>query len=111
MLAQVTQKFIVDHLTEMIVRGGENIYSIEVESVLNSHPQVLGSTVVAEPHHIFGELVRAFVMLRPEARATPEEIIESSKRNLADFKVPTGVVFLDELPRNQGGGAKWSRTS
>jgi long-chain acyl-CoA synthetase len=95
--------FIVDRLKDMIVRGGENIYSIEVESVLNSHPQVLESAVVPEPHPIFGEVVRAFVVLRPETRATPEEIIEFCKRNMADYKVPAGVVFLEELPRNPGG--------
>jgi long-chain acyl-CoA synthetase len=95
--------FIVDRMKDMIVRGGENIYSIEVESVLNSHPQVLESAVVPEPHHIFGEVVKAFVVLRPETQATPEEIIEFCRRNIADYKVPANVVFLSELPRNPGG--------
>jgi acyl-CoA synthetase (AMP-forming)/AMP-acid ligase II len=95
--------FIVDRMKDMIVRGGENIYSIEVESVLNSHPKVLESAVVPEPHHIFGEVVRACVVLRPETEATQEEIIEYCKKNLADFKVPARVVFLTELPRNPGG--------
>jgi acyl-CoA synthetase (AMP-forming)/AMP-acid ligase II len=95
--------FIVDRMKDMIVRGGENIYSIEVESVLNSHPQVLESAVVPEPHHIFGEVVKAFVVLRPGTQTTPEEIIDFCKRNMADYKVPAGVVFLEELPRNPGG--------
>jgi O-succinylbenzoate-CoA ligase len=95
--------FIVDRLKDMIVRGGENIYSIEVESVLNAHPQVLESAVVPEAHPIFGEVVKAFVVLRPEAQATSEEIIEFCKLNIADYKVPASVVFLDELPRNPGG--------
>ena len=95
--------FIVDRMKDMIVRGGENIYSIEVESVFNSHPKVLESAVVPEPHHIFGEVVKAFVVLRPEAVATSEEIIEYCRRNIADYKVPASVVFLDELPRNPGG--------
>ena len=95
--------FIVDRMKDMIVRGGENIYSIEVESVLNSHPKVLESAVVPERHHIFGEVVKAFVVLRPETEATPDEIIEFCKRNIADFKVPARVIFLKELPRNPGG--------
>lgn len=95
--------FIVDRMKDMIVRGGENIYSIEVESVLNSHPQVLESAVVPEPHPIFGEVVKAFVVLRPDTQATPEEIIEFCQRNIADYKVPASVVFLNELPRNPGG--------
>ena len=95
--------FIVDRMKDMIVRGGENIYSIEVESVLNSHPKVLESAVVPEPHHIFGEVVRACVVLRPETEATVEEILEYCRQHLADFKVPARVVFLSELPRNPGG--------
>lgn len=95
--------FIVDRMKDMIVRGGENIYSIEVESVLNSHPKVLESAVVPEPHPIFGEVVKAFVVLRPETEATAEEIIEYCRHNIADYKVPAGVVFLNELPRNPGG--------
>jgi acyl-CoA synthetase (AMP-forming)/AMP-acid ligase II len=95
--------FIVDRMKDMIVRGGENIYSIEVESVLSSHPKVLESAVVPEPHPIFGEVVRACVVLRPETEATQEEIIEYCRKNLADFKVPARVVFLNELPRNPGG--------
>jgi len=95
--------FIVDRMKDMIVRGGENIYSIEVESVLNSHPKVLESAVVPEPHHIFGEVVRACVVLRPDTEATVEEILEYCRQHLADFKVPARVVFLLELPRNPGG--------
>ncbi len=95
--------FIVDRMRDMIVRGGENIYSIEVESVLNSHPMVLESAVVPEPHHIFGEVVKAFVVLRPEAETTADEIIDYCRRNIADYKVPAKVEFLNELPRNPGG--------
>jgi acyl-CoA synthetase (AMP-forming)/AMP-acid ligase II len=95
--------FIVDRMKDMIVRGGENIYSIEVESVLNSHPRVLESAVVPEPHHIFGEVVRACLVLRPEMEATAEEILEYCRQHLADFKVPARVLFLSALPRNPGG--------
>jgi acyl-CoA synthetase (AMP-forming)/AMP-acid ligase II len=95
--------FIVDRMKDMIVRGGENIYSIEVESVLNSHPKVLESAVVPEVHPIFGEVVRACIVLRPETEATAEEIREYCRQHLADFKVPARIVFLSELPRNPGG--------
>jgi acyl-CoA synthetase (AMP-forming)/AMP-acid ligase II len=95
--------FIVDRMKDMIVRGGENIYSIEVESVLNSHPKVLESAVVPEPHPIFGEVVRACLVLRPETEATAEEILEYCREHLADFKVPARIIFLSELPRNPGG--------
>lgn len=95
--------FIVDRMKDMIVRGGENIYSIEVESVLSSHPKVLESAVVPEPHHIFGEVVRACLVLRPETEASAEEILEYCRQHLADFKVPARIIFLSELPRNPGG--------
>jgi long-chain acyl-CoA synthetase len=95
--------FIVDRMKDMIVRGGENIYSIEVESVLNSHPKVLESAVVPEPHHIFGEVVRACLVLRPERETSTEEILEYCRQHLADFKVPARIIFLSELPRNPGG--------
>ena len=95
--------FIVDRMKDMIVRGGENIYSIEVEAVLNAHPKVLEAAVVPEPHHIFGEVVRACVVLRPGASATPEEILDYCRQNLADFKIPARILFLTELPRNPGG--------
>jgi long-chain acyl-CoA synthetase len=95
--------FVVDRLKDMILRGGENIYSIEVESVLNSHPKVLESAVVPESHPIFGEVVKAFVVLRPGEEAAPEEVIDFCRRNIADYKIPARVVFLDELPRNPGG--------
>jgi acyl-CoA synthetase (AMP-forming)/AMP-acid ligase II len=95
--------FIVDRMKDMIVRGGENIYSIEVEAVLNSHPKVLESAVVPEAHHIFGEVVRACLVLRPGTEASAEEILEYCRQHLADFKVPARVLFLSELPRNPGG--------
>ncbi len=95
--------FIVDRLKDMIVRGGENIYSLEVESALSAHPKVLESAVVPEPHTIFGEVVKAFVVLRPGEEASSEEIIDFCRQTIADYKVPARVVFLNELPRNPGG--------
>ena len=59
--------------------------------------------MVPEPHYIFGEVVRACLVLRPETEATAEEILEYCRQHLADFKVPARVLFLSELPRNPGG--------
>jgi acyl-CoA synthetase (AMP-forming)/AMP-acid ligase II len=95
--------FIVDRLKDMIVRGGENIYSLEVESALNAHPKVLESAVVPEPHKIFGEVVKAFVVLRPDEQTSADDIIDFCRRHMADYKVPAKVVFVPELPRNPGG--------
>jgi long-chain acyl-CoA synthetase len=95
--------YVVDRLKDMIVRGGENIYSIEVESALNSHYKVLESAVVPGPHPVFGEVVKAFVVLMPGEDATELELIDYCRRNIADYKVPVGIVFLNELPRNPGG--------
>ncbi len=87
----------------MINRGGENIYSIEVESVLISHPKVLEAAVVPRPHSIFGEVVHAFIV--PVAGQSPseEEIIEHCRGLIADFKLPASMSLIEELPRNPGG--------
>ncbi len=95
--------FIVDRKKDMINRGGENIYSIEVESALVAHPKVLEASVVPRKHSIFGEVVHAFVVLTPGAKAGEEEIIEHCKGLIADYKVPASVSFVEELPRNPGG--------
>ena len=95
--------YVVDRKKDMIIRGGENIYSIEVEEVLNAHPKVLESAVVPHPDRIFGEVVKAVCVLRPGEGATAEEIIGFCKERLADYKVPVHVRFVEELPRNPGG--------
>jgi long-chain acyl-CoA synthetase len=95
--------YIADRKKDMIIRGGENIYSIEVESALVSHPKVLEAAVVPRPHSIFDEVVHAFVVLKQGALAGEEEIIEYCQGVIADYKVPASVSFIDELPRNPGG--------
>ncbi len=95
--------YIVDRKKDMISRGGENIYSIEVESVLVTHPQVLEAAVVPRAHSIFGEVVHAFIVPRPGGQATEEEVIEHCRGRIADFKVPCSVSFVESLPRNPGG--------
>jgi fatty-acyl-CoA synthase len=95
--------FIVDRLKDMIVSGGENIASSEIERVLYEHPAVLEVAVVGRPDDRWGEVPVAFVVLRPGADVTAEMIIDHCRGQLAKFKVPKAVSFLDALPRNPSG--------
>jgi acyl-CoA synthetase (AMP-forming)/AMP-acid ligase II len=95
--------FIVDRLKDMIVSGGENIAGSEVERVLYEHDSVLEVAVVGRADERWGEVPVAFVVLRPGTAATPDELVEHCRAQLAKFKVPKDVVFLDALPRNPSG--------
>jgi acyl-CoA synthetase (AMP-forming)/AMP-acid ligase II len=95
--------FIVDRLKDMILSGGENIAGSEVERVLYEHWAVLEAAVVGRPDERWGEVPVAFVALRPEAAASADELIEHCRGQLAKFKVPKDVVFVDALPRNPSG--------
>ena len=88
---------------EMIIVGGENVYPVEVETIICSHPKVLEAAVVGIPHAVFGELVKAAVVPRPGETLTEAEIKKLCVQNLASFKVPTAVVFMESLPRNPSG--------
>jgi acyl-CoA synthetase (AMP-forming)/AMP-acid ligase II len=87
----------------MIIRGGENVYCIEVESALVTHAGVLEAAVVPRAHSIFGEVVHAFVVPSPGASPTEDDIIAHCAGLIADYKVPASVSFIAELPRNPGG--------
>jgi acyl-CoA synthetase (AMP-forming)/AMP-acid ligase II len=95
--------FIVDRLKDMIVSGGENIAGSEVERVLYEHPAVLEAAVVGRPDQRWGEVPVAFVVLREGAAATAEDLIDHCRGQLAGFKVPKDIGFLDALPRNPSG--------
>jgi fatty-acyl-CoA synthase len=95
--------FIVDRLKDMIVSGGENIASSEIERVLYEHDAVLEVAVVGRPDDRWGEVPVAFVVLRSDADATAEVILDHCRGQLARFKVPKAVTFLDALPRNPSG--------
>jgi fatty-acyl-CoA synthase len=94
---------IVDRKKDMIVTGGENVYSIEVENVLYLHPAVLEAAVFGVPDDKWGEAVRAAVVLRPGHSASREEIIAFCRENLAAYKAPRKVEFLGQLPRTGSG--------
>jgi acyl-CoA synthetase (AMP-forming)/AMP-acid ligase II len=95
--------FIVDRLKDMIVSGGENIASSEVERVLYEHEAVLEAAVVGRPDERWGETPVAFVVLREDTSATADELIGHCRGQLARYKVPKAVTFLDALPRNPSG--------
>ena len=100
---------IVDRKKDMINRGGENIYSIEVESALISHSEVLEAAVVPRPHSIFGEVVHAFIVPAPGCQPGEDEIIAHCRGLIAAYKAPASISFVAELPRNPGGKVLKSR--
>ena len=95
--------YIVDRLKDMIVSGGENIASSEIERVLYEHDSVLEAAVVGRPDARWGEVPVAFVALRQGAEATPDALIAHCGEQLARFKVPKEVTFVEALPRNPSG--------
>jgi acyl-CoA synthetase (AMP-forming)/AMP-acid ligase II len=88
---------------EMIVSGGENVFPKEVEDTLSRHEAVGDAAAIGIEDKDFGQRLRAFVVLDRDKRATEDELKEHVKRNLARYKVPREIVFLDELPRNSTG--------
>jgi fatty-acyl-CoA synthase len=91
-----------DRAKDVIVSGGENISTIEVEQALAKHPAVLECAVVAMPDERWGERPKAFVTLKPGAEATVEELVEFCRGRLARFKCPAAVEF-GELPKTSTG--------
>jgi fatty-acyl-CoA synthase len=92
-----------DRLKDVIISGGENISSVEVEGCLLRHPAVQEVAVVGLPHERWGESPHAFVVLRPGADASEEELIAFVRERLAHFKAPSGVTFVTELPKTATG--------
>ena len=96
--------FIIDRAKDMLIRGGENIYCVEVENALYEHPAVMDAAIVARLHHSLGEEPAAVVTLKPGAHATADELRATVAARLAAFKVPVEVRFWDgPLPRNANG--------
>jgi len=96
--------YIIDRAKDMLIRGGENIYCIEVENVLYDHPAVMDAALVGIPHKTLGEEPGAVVTLKPGATATEQELRSFVAERLAAFKVPVKVLFWHEtLPRNPNG--------
>ena len=95
--------YIHDRVKDMIVSGGENVYSAEVERVLNQHPAVLQAAVIGVPDPKWGEAVKAVVVLRPGRSAPADELIAFCRGHIAGYKLPKSVDFVDELPRTASG--------
>jgi acyl-CoA synthetase (AMP-forming)/AMP-acid ligase II len=95
--------YILDRKKDMINRGGEKIYSLEVENIISRYPKVLEVAVVAVPDNNLGEAVKAAIVLRPGMTADEEEIKKFCSEHLADYKVPKYIEFLESLPRNPAG--------
>lgn len=95
---------IVDRKDDMIITGGENVYSIEVENVLYSHPCILEAAVIGQQDPMWGETIAAVVVKKEGEELSEEDVIGFCRENLAQFKVPKKVVFTDHLPKT--GSAK-----
>jgi steroid-24-oyl-CoA synthetase len=95
---------ILDRSHDMVIRGGENIYCIEVENILAEHPAVADAALLGLPHPLLGEVPVALVQARPGAEISAAMLLDFARARLAEFKVPVRVVIREEaLPRNEGG--------
>ncbi|HEY6803924.1 MAG TPA: long-chain-fatty-acid--CoA ligase [Pyrinomonadaceae bacterium] len=95
--------YIVDRKSDMIIRGGENIYPREIDEVLYQHPAIAAAAVVGVPDNLYGEEVAGFVVLREGSEATELEIIDFCKSRLADYKCPKTIRFVKDIPKGPTG--------
>ncbi len=96
--------YIVDRAKDMIITGGENVYSVEVENALYTHPAVLEAAVIGIPHDVWGEEVHAVVVCKPGMNVTSDELIEHTRTLIAGYKVPRSIEFSqDALPKSGAG--------
>lgn len=95
--------YVVDRLKDMIVTGGENVYSAEVESALSKHPAVASVAVIGLPDESYGERVHAVVVVAPGTAPTFEELREFCGEEIARYKTPRSIDFVQELPLSGAG--------
>ncbi|MEW6184603.1 MAG: long-chain fatty acid--CoA ligase [Thermodesulfobacteriota bacterium] len=95
--------YIMDRKHDMIISGGFNIYPREVEDAIMTHPLVAEAAVIGVPDEVWGESVKAFVVSKPDSSVSTEEIIEVCTRQLAGYKKPKSIEFVDDLPKNAYG--------
>jgi acyl-CoA synthetase (AMP-forming)/AMP-acid ligase II len=100
--------FVVSRKKDIIISGGENISSLEVEDTISQHPAVAEVAVIGVPDELWGEAVKALVVLKPAypSKITAEEIISFCRERLAAYKCPKSVNFLTDLPKNPAGKIK-----
>jgi fatty-acyl-CoA synthase len=94
---------IVDRKKDIIISGGENISSVEVENTLYMYPKIFEAAVVAVPDPKWGEVPKAFIVPKPGETITVEEVTAHCRKHISGFKIPKMIEFLDELPRNAAG--------
>ena len=95
--------YVVDRKSDMIIRGGENIYPREIDEVLYQHSKIKDAATVGVPHELYGEEVKAFVVLREGQEATETELLQFCSDRLADFKCPKEIEFVAEIPKGPTG--------
>lgn len=95
--------YIQDRIKDMIISGGENVYPAEVESAVCDHPDVAEAAVIGVPDDKWGEAVKAIVVLKPGKTATASDIITFTRLQIASYKAPKTVEFVETLPRNPSG--------
>jgi acyl-CoA synthetase (AMP-forming)/AMP-acid ligase II len=95
--------YLVSRVHDMVISGGVNIYPAEIEDQLHRHPDVLEAAVAGVPDEEWGERLVAFVVVRPAATVTADDLIAFCREGVADFKCPRQIEFLDALPRNPTG--------
>jgi len=95
--------YIVDRKSDMIIRGGENIYPREIDEILYQHPAVAAAATIGVPDHLYGEEVAAFIVLKEGGEVTDEEIVSFCRARLADYKCPKTVRFVKEIPKGPTG--------
>jgi fatty-acyl-CoA synthase len=100
---QAGRLFVEGRDDDMIVSGGENVFPDEVEDLLARHLEVADVAVVGVPDETFGQRLRAYVVLRPGASVTPEDLMQYVGSQLARYKVPREVILTPEIPRNAAG--------
>ncbi|MBT3311051.1 MAG: AMP-binding protein [Desulfobacterales bacterium] len=95
--------YFIDRLKDMIKTGGENVASADVEATLFEHPKILEVAVIGLPDDVWGEAITAVITLKPDTEAEEKEIISWAKQNMAAYKVPKKIIFMDEIPKNPSG--------
>ena len=95
--------YVMDRAKDMVITGGYNVYSKEVEQVLMQHPEIAEAAVVGVPDPLYGEAVAAFVLLQPGAQLSAAQVVEHCRVRLAGYKKPRHVIFVQALPRNSLG--------
>jgi long-chain acyl-CoA synthetase len=95
--------YVVGRKRDMVIRGGANIYPVEIEEVIYAHPAVTECAVIGIPDEIYGESLKAVVVVGEKLQVSEQEIIEHCRKRLAAYKVPASVVFADALPKGPTG--------